>query len=72
MLTLTAVVLIQSCAEQEPEKVENIRPVRAMIAGDLAQIERHNFPGRAKATHEQTTSEVNTYEKAAFYVAVLP
>lgn len=45
-------LLLSACAEKEAPEEEVIRPVRAMIVGDTAELERRSFPGHAKATQE--------------------
>jgi RND family efflux transporter MFP subunit len=49
---IISALLLSACAEQQAPEAEAIRPVRAMTVGDIAELERRNFPGRAKATQE--------------------
>lgn len=39
------------CSEPEPER-EIIRPVQAVKVGDMGELQRRGFPGRAQATQE--------------------
>ncbi len=43
---------IVGCADDQPEQVEIIRPVRAIKVGDAEQLKGRDFPGRAKAVRE--------------------
>jgi RND family efflux transporter MFP subunit len=53
-LTLAAVLVasaLTACSEPEAER-EIIRPVRAVMVGDIGQLQRRGFPGRAQAAQE--------------------
>ena len=52
LLLLIPVFGLTGCADKQSEKVELIRPVRAIKVGDAEQLKRRDFPGRAKAVRE--------------------
>lgn len=49
---LTTVFGLNGCADEQAEKAEIIRPVRAIKVGDAEQLNGRDFPGRAKAVRE--------------------
>lgn len=51
VLTILALSTLSACSETEPER-EFIRPVRAVKVGDVGELQRRGFPGRAQATQE--------------------
>ncbi len=51
LLAIFAFSTLTACSETEPER-EIIRPVRAVKVGDIGELQRRGFPGRAQATQE--------------------
>lgn len=51
VLAVLLLATLTACSETAPEK-EIIRPVRAIMTGDLGGLQRRGFPGRAQATQE--------------------
>lgn len=54
-LTAVAAALLAGCGDEAPE-AKPVRPVRTITVGDLGQIARRSFPGRAKAAREANLS----------------
>lgn len=55
LVTLFLLILffgLGGCADEQVEKLEIIRPVRAIKVGDAEQLQGREFPGRAKAVRE--------------------
>ncbi len=50
-LSIMILSTLGGCDKTEPER-EVIRPVRAVKAGDVGELQRRGFPGRAQATQE--------------------
>lgn len=42
--------LLSGCGKEPPEKIDSIRPVRAMKVADFEGVSKRSFPGRAEAT----------------------
>ena len=45
-------LLLAACAAEEPPPEPGVRPVPAAKVGDIGEIQRRSFPGRARATQE--------------------
>ena len=52
LISTLALLAVFGCGTEETVEREAVRPVRAMKIGDVAEITRRSFPGRAKATQE--------------------
>jgi len=52
VLIVIVILSISSCAKEEAEEKQVIRPVRTFQIPSLGQFSHKNFPGRAKATQE--------------------
>jgi len=50
-VTIVMLLTLGGCGEPEPER-EIIRPVQAVKVGDMGELQRRGFPGRAQATQE--------------------
>jgi len=50
-VTIAMLLTLGGCSEPEPER-EIIRPVQAVKVGDMGELQRRGFPGRAQATQE--------------------
>lgn len=50
-VTIVMLLTLGGCSEPEPER-EIIRPVQAVKVGDMGELQRRGFPGRAQATQE--------------------
>ncbi|MEA3412269.1 MAG: efflux RND transporter periplasmic adaptor subunit [Pseudomonadota bacterium] len=50
--TLCLFVLLGACEKPEEEKVEPVRPVKAMKVGDIETIDNSYVPGKARAAQE--------------------
>ena len=50
-VTIVMLLALGGCSEPEPER-EIIRPVQAVKVGDMGELQRRGFPGRAQATQE--------------------
>mgnify|MGYP000299993049 FL=1 len=52
LVLLVTVFGLNGCADEQTEKAEVIRPVRAIKVGDAELLKGRDFPGRAKAVRE--------------------
>jgi len=52
LFLLITLIGLGGCADEQANKVETIRPVRAIKVGDVEQLKGRDFPGRAKAVRE--------------------
>jgi len=52
LILVTFFLGLGGCADEQTEKLESIRPVRAIKVGDAEQLKGREFPGRAKAVRE--------------------
>ncbi|NOQ93538.1 MAG: efflux RND transporter periplasmic adaptor subunit, partial [Methylophaga sp.] len=52
LILLITFIGLGGCADDQADKVEIIRPVRAIKVGDIELLKGRDFPGRAKAVRE--------------------
>ena len=55
LFSFLSILLLWGCEEQQVRR-EIIRPVRSIRVGNAKELERRNFPGRARATQEVNLS----------------
>ncbi len=55
-LVLIPALLLEGCGDDKISEKPVVRPVRAMKVGDVSQLRKRSFPGRAKATQEVNLS----------------
>jgi len=52
LIACSSLIFLPGCSKDTEEKVEIVRPVRAMQVTDMAQFRQRRFPGIARATQE--------------------